>query len=246
MEEQTKENLDLNKLQAKDGKLTILHQHEEIQTKVIHEIHKVDLSGTIQAPGNYVQKRKDVEEQTPKTLCHVLFNYQKRYIHLICRENHPLKYTIKGELVENPLIKQMKINEGSRLNVKDMTDLLKKFRYLFADKDENSRIVKNLQEFRLEASKIIEANNDQRGNQKDYFEIKAKSNIDLTFMLKMPVFIGQPDKTFKVEICYDVREKGIDVYFESPELIELLDADTKAIIHEQLKRFPEEFVFIEQ
>jgi hypothetical protein len=233
-------------LESKEGVLIVEHKTEEIQKKLYHEIHKVDLDGTIQAPGNYVEKRAEVKEQTPRDLCHLLYSYQKRYIHLVCRENHPLKYTIKGQLVENPYFAELNINKGKRYEVKDLTSLLKKYRFLFSDREENSAIVKNLQEFRLEASKVIEASNNQRGDQKDLYEIKAKSNVDLSFNLLMPVFIGQPKKKFKVEICYDVREKSIEVWFESPELIELLDDDTVKIIDEQLKRFPSEFVQIEQ
>jgi hypothetical protein len=119
-------------------------------------------------------------------------------------------------------------------------------RFFFADKEKHMRIVSNLQTFRLSAQKTIEAQNDNQGNAKDLYEIKSDSNIDLSFEVLMPVYIGQPAKKFKVEVQYKVRERAIEVWLESPECAELLKADAEGIINKELARLPKEFVFIEQ
>ena len=53
-EEKTLEKLDLNKLEAKDGKLTVKHVHQTLQTPKVFYAEAVDLDGTIQAPGNFI------------------------------------------------------------------------------------------------------------------------------------------------------------------------------------------------
>lgn len=243
-EKDQKEILHLNKLESKEGVLKVDHTYENIQQKIYHEITGVSLEGDIKAPGNFITKR---QKQALEKRCHVLYNYREGYIKLVTKENHPLKYNITGKLMEHPWLTALRINvKGATTGVKELTDLLKKYRFLFADRAENTKIIGNLQKFRVEATKFIETHNDNAGNQKDYFEVKASSNIDLEYVLKMPVFIGQPEKTFKVTVCYNVRERNIELWLESPELIELLADESQKIIDEELKRIPETFVFIEQ
>lgn len=62
----------------------------------------------------------------------------------------------------------------------------------------------------------------------------------------MPIYVGQPKKKFKVEVLYRIREKNVEVWFESPELQEMLMGDAESIIATELKRFPETILQIEQ
>ncbi len=238
------ENVNFNKLEAKDGKLTIHRITQELETPIVHNETGLTLSGTIQAPGNFIDKRNS---QNPLDRCNIQYSFQGLYIKLTTMENHPLKYNVDGVLKPNPDIVRLKVNTKEKFSgVKDLTQHLRFNRYFFADKEENNKIITNLQNFRVAAQKIIESKDDLRGNQLDHFEIKNESNIDLSFNLSMPIYIGQPNKKFKVEIAYDVREKSIDVWLESPELVELLKENAVEIIQKELERFPKEFVLIEQ
>lgn len=243
----TKEKLELNMLEAKDVVLKVVHQSEA--TPIVYKKDPVQLEGTIQAPGNFVAKRKK-EHNDLKV--HVLYSYAGLFIKLRTEEDADAEqneafYGIVGRLIPNPDIAKLKINvSGSRMSTKDLTDLLKFNRFLFRDKDQNARIIENLQKFKLTAQKHIEANDDSRGNVKDLYEIKNESNVDLGFDLMLPVYVGQPAKSFRVDINYTVRERQIDVWLESAELAELLRSEAMRIIDSELKRFPEEYVFIEQ
>lgn len=245
-EEKTLEKLDLNKFEAKDGKLTVKHIHQELETPRVDYEESVKMSGTIQAPGNFIEKRKDIVEQIDNKRCNVQYSYNGLYIKVRTQENWAVHYHVDGLLKRNPDISMLQINTKKMFSVKDLTQHIRMNKFFFADKDQNIAIVSNLQKFRVEAQTQIETENDNRGNAKDLYEIKNKSNLVLDFDLLMPIYVGQPAKKFRVEVAYAVRERNIEVWLESPELEELFRINSKEIIDHELTRFPQEFVFIEQ
>ncbi len=243
------EKLILNKLEAEKGVLKV--QNENLEQTALFYKKEVELTGTIQAVGNFIEKRTKHD----KLKVHVLYSYLGLFLKLrtdedagftLDGENNEPFYLIEGKLVVNPEIKQLQVNTKHKFGVKELTDHLRFAKYFFADKDAHTAIVSNLQKFKVSAQKFIETQDDTRGNVKDYFEIKNDSNIDLGFDLLMPIYIGQPAKKFRVEIGYNVREKTVEVWMDSPELADLLKESAIAIIDAELARLPKEFVFIEQ
>lgn len=243
MEENTKEHLKLNQLVANDkGEVLIVHRTDD--KKIVHATQELKLEGTITAPGNFIIKRKG---QDKDDRCHVLWSLNGLYIKLVTRENHPLSYTIEGKLIKNPEIEKLCVNTKKTQSVKELAQLLRFNKYFFADGDANIKIVENLMKFKVTAQTHIEKEEATRGNEKDVYEIKGvDSNIDLTFELNMPIYVGQPAKKFKVEILYKIRERNVEVWLESPELADLWRSNADEIIQAELTRFPESFVFIEQ
>lgn len=247
MSEKTLEKLDLNKLEAKDGKLTVKHIHQELETPKVEYAQTVNLNGTIQAPGNFIAKRQPEHNHLK---CNVQYSYRGLYIKLRTEEDWPTHYQIEGTLKPNPDLAKLKVNHDAsqnwKMNINDMYNSLRFAKYFFAKPEQYEKVVSQLSKFSVSANKVITAENDNKGNVKDLYEIKSNSNIDLTFDLNMPVYIGQSAKTFRVEIAFNVRERSVDFWLESPELAEILLADAQDIINAELKRFPENYVFIEQ
>lgn len=239
--EKTLEKLNYNTLESKDGVIKIIHQEEE--TPKVWYDEPVKLSGAIQAPGNFIEKRK---EKHNADKCHVIFSYLGLFIKLTTEENREIGYEVIGKLTPNPEIAALFINATKTFNVSELTKLIRMNKVHFADKDENLRMVSDLQKFKTSAQVEIEQANDNKGNVKDLYEMKSANNLTMHFDLLMPVFIGQEPKKFRVEIACAVRERNVDLWLESPELAELLKCNSKEIIDAQLARFPETFVFIEQ
>lgn len=233
--------LKLNKLEAKDGVITVVERTGDAE-KIFHNT-SVNLSGDIKAPGNFIEKRID---QNPALRSHVLFSYRGLFIKLKTNENHELNYTVDGKLILNPDIQKLKINTMERMTVKTLSDLLRFNRFFFSDKDQHSSIISNLQKFRASVQSQIEQETSTRGDKKDLYDVKVNTDLSLNFALQMPVYIGQQPKKFNVEICFDVSDRNISVWLESPELVEITQVDAIKIIDEQLSRFPKEFVIIEQ
>lgn len=251
---ETKEKLDLNKLEAKDGELKVTHVHQTLETPKVFYKKTVQIAGTITAPGNFVEKRfkglsKEVvvsEDQHERERTNVQYSFSNGEIVLRMSENEEVFYEVSGKLQKNKDIEILKINTGSKLSVQDLSNHLRMKRFFFSDKDQHARLMQNLQTFKVEANKVIEAQNDNRGNARDLYEIKNTSNVDLSFDVTLPIFVGEPQKRFKVEILYAVRERAIEVWLESVEIEEALKADAQGIIEKELQRLPKEFVFIER
>jgi hypothetical protein len=141
-------------------------------------------------------------------------------------------------------IKKLKINTNEILTIKDLTRMIKFNKYWFADKDENNALVQNLQKFKASIQQQIEAEHDTRGNKKSAFEVKVDSTMKMSFVLEMPVFIGQPNKKFKVDIAFDVRDGEIDVWLESPELEDLLKNEAVSIIDSEIKQMSDKGIVV--
>jgi len=151
---------------------------------------------------------------------------------------------VVGKLHPHPQIKKLKINTNEILTIKDLTRMIKFNKYWFADKDENNALVQNLQKFKASIQQQIEAEHDTRGNKKSAFEVKVDSTMKMSFVLEMPVFIGQPNKKFKVDIAFDVRDGEIDVWLESPELEDLLKNEAVSIIDSEIKQMSDKGIVV--
>lgn len=233
-----KENIEI-KVEAGIKELVIRHGDAE----KLHEPKKVILAGTIDAPAEFFRKRPD---QVKKEQCHVLFSFRDKKIVLVLDEKDPHGGSVTGRLISNPELDLFKINSKSSLTIQDLKELFKTGRGFFASADENQKAITNLEKFRLSANVVIEKDNDNRGNVRDLVEATVKTSLDLSFKLNMPIFIGQPAKTFLVEILFDVRDKGVTVWLDSPELRSLIIEDREKIIGAALEPFKKDFVVIEE
>lgn len=207
-----------------------------------YEPQIVNLSGTIQAPGNFIALRKNYHE---KEGVHVLFSKTDMSITLVLDEREHFKTTIKGSLIKNPDLEYYGINKDKIYTIADLQRFLRMRRSHFTDKDKNLLIVDNLSKFKATVSTDMEQQKTTRGESKNLHETKIKTDLALDFELNMPIFKGCENKKFKVEICFSVRDASVDVWLESPELQEIIDRDLDAILKAELTKF-EDFVVIEQ
>jgi hypothetical protein len=214
--------------------------------ELIKEPKIINLEGTIQAPKDYYEKRKDKKQFEPKD-CHVIFSYDKLFIKLVVNESNHYSSTIIGKALKNPDLEKFGINSGNKLWTKNgLKQFLKMNRAFFKDIDSNLKMVTNLEKFSAAVQIQIDQHKDDRGNSKNNSEVKIDSNLDMSFDLQMPIFIGQKTSTFKVEICFDVRDNGITIWLESPELQETIIQQRQILINENIDCFKNDFALIEQ
>lgn len=239
------EKLDLTKLEAKEGILLI--QHETLPTQkaeTIHEEEHVMLEGTIKAPANFFEKRKSEFEHLKS---HVKYSYLKRSVILITEEQYgKLGYEVVGSLITNPMLSAFGINTDRIFKVNDLIKHVRISKFLFADKEQHGKILKSLKEFNAKVETEIRKVNDNRGNIEDVYRVSMTSNAELNFNILAPVFTGEEAKSFNVEICCQADSSEVKFWFESTDLINLLQQDTKKIIDSELSRFDQDLVFIEQ
>jgi len=204
---------------------------------------KVAIDGTIEAPAEYYAKRKSLVEANK---AYVLFSYVGMYIKLFVDEKDHYRTEIGGSLSMNPDLKKFGINEGKIWTKNELKQFLKMNRAFFGDVDSNMKIVTNLEKFSMSVQAQIDDHSDNRGNAKNSSEIKVDTNLEMNFVLNLPIFTGQPKAKFMVEICFDVRDKGINLWLESAELQEFIISQRETIINKNIEPFKSDFVVIEK
>lgn len=208
----------------------------------IYEDRIINISGTIDAPRRFFDKRKEDHNVQG---CMVKYSRDKMEIILICDERNHFHTTISGKMDMNPDLEKYGINKDKIFAVSDLQQFLRMRRSHFVDRDQNAVIVNNLSRFKASVSVELEQQKGTRGEEVSNFERKVKTDLLLNFTLEMQVFKGLLKKKFEVEICFEIRDKAITVWLESPELQEIMDTEKNLIIDEELKTFTD-LVIIEQ
>lgn len=203
----------------------------------------INITGTIASPAEYLLKRKS--ELVAKN-CHVIFSYIKMYIKLIVDESNHYSATITGQTELNPDLKKFGINETRLFTIKELKQFLKFNRIFFAEIDANMKMITNLERFSASVQTQIDAHSNDRGDKKQSLEVKIDSNLDLNFVLNMPIFTGESASKFQVEVCCDIRDGATSIWLESPELQSLIITGREALIKKNIEPFKSEFVVIEQ
>lgn len=146
---------------------------------------------------------------------------------------------IIGKLEVSPEIKELGINDGRIYTAKELSELLKMRRIMFADRDQNLTLVKSLQAFKAKVEQDIEQANDNKGNKKYVFDQSITQTNDLKFTLNWPILSGEPKVKFEVEINYDVRNSAIVFWLESVEMHESHMMACEALFTEEIAKFTE-------
>ncbi len=107
------------------------------------------------------------------------------------------------------------------------------------------QIVSNLGQFRANVNTEIQRMKDDRGNKKEMIETQIVTGLEMSFNLRMPVFKGSKPLTFRVDLCFEIRDSAVSVWMESPELAELTQDEVNRVIDEEVKFF-QKYVVIEQ
>jgi len=205
----------------------------------------INITGTISAPHEFISKRKGLYE---KTRVGVSYNRSLMEITLHADDVNFFGATVTGKLLINPDLNAFGINQAKERTIKDLSKFLKMNKYFFKDVDKCMLIISNLQKFSASVTTQLEQSNDNRGNKNEVFEVKVDSNLDMFFDLNMPIFKGQPAKMFRVDIAFDVRDKSVSIWLESPELQEIILGDRDAILDTQIeaiRKVSPEYIIIE-
>lgn len=199
--------------------------------------NKVRLSGVISAPALFYAKRKTLHDPNK---CHVVFDKQKGVIRLVVDEQaNERNYEVIGEITENKDLEEFAINSGQTFTIKELMQTLKFNRVHFADKDDNAKIVLALQNFKAKIEKTLEDSSNLRGNETKTSITKMEHELQESFMLKMPIFKGGEEKTFRVDVCVQVSDGSVVVWLESRDLKDMEVAGRSAIMDVELKNFAE-------
>lgn len=160
---------------------------------------RVDISGTIDAPKQWLEKRLPLCIVDPKT-CHIIVNREELSITLNCRECDPYGTTIKGSLEMSGQFKIFGINKYEYITSLQMAELIKMNRSFFENRKAAMDLVTQLRGFRAKVDKDLENSDDTRGNRKQMINQVVDSNLPDAFTIVIPIFKGQPVEEIECEV----------------------------------------------
>ena len=205
------------------------------ESRKLYDPVPIDISGHIDAPYCWIKARKDAFEHNT---AHILVNRDEFKITLAINDRDHFSDQIEGKLEESSEFKDMGINSGDYLSAFDLADLIKKNRIYFCDKLAAMKLVTELRKFNAKVNSEIEESDDKRGNTKMNRSQVVTSNIPEGFSLSIPVFKGQKDVTFKVEI--EVNPTNLSCTLTSSEANDYVKTERDTIIDEQLENITKE------
>jgi len=166
----------------------------------VYDPQSLRIIGVIDTPLKWLEKRKDIIYQKQ---CNICFNRDEMGIRLTINEHDHFSDDIYGKLIISPEFKKFGINEGKYVTGLELSDLIRMNRTYFEDKTKAMELVTIMRNFKATVTKEIETNDDKKGNRLAYVRQVVEGNQPPSFELNIPIFKGQPKKTFTVEIDID-------------------------------------------
>jgi hypothetical protein len=192
----------------------------------------VNVSGTIDAVSDWLSTRTIDKEHS-----HIVLDPTGKKVTLVINEGHPHATTISGAITVNPELEKFGINQERRFSPTELSSLLKLNRAYFASPDTHAQILKNLKNHSADISRKINEQSDDRGNNGKSDFTTLISNIDEKFTLNMAIFKGGEKKAFEVNVCLEVRDRGISIWLESVELKEMITLLTETAFDDLKRQF---------
>jgi hypothetical protein len=198
----------------------------------------IELELSIAAAFEYLEK-SDVTDAEIKD-SYVLYSYEGLFLNLVFSNRNRTNDENKGDFFKgmlklHPELDKWQINKAKAYDNMSLSHFIKMNRHFFEDKDIAMKLVHELQGIRIKVDKEFEHSDNKRG---DYKEVIAQriteSNIPAEFTLLLPVFVGQKPQKVRVEI--EVNPKSFECSLISPDLKEIIDLETRALIDTQLEK----------
>lgn len=231
----------LTELNTEEGQETIIRFGDALPLK---EPKAVSISGTIDAPARWIEKRKD---DIVSADAHVLVDRDHMSITLKTDENSAYMDQIVGTLTLSTEMQEFGINTGEYMSCFDMADRIKQLRTYFETQQEAMKLVTELRSFKAKIDKELELSDDKRGNQTILRAQTVESNLPKSFKVNMPIFKGTEKRTFEVEV--EINPNDLSCTLVSPDAHDIVVQERDSQMDGVLVRIAEaapNIVIIEQ
>lgn len=196
---------------------------------------KINLTGVIGVPFEFLKKRYKEPDQINEKRCHVIFSRSQLLICLVINENDEYnRGEITGRLETHPVFDKFAINTPKGWEPEELGMFLKMHKVYFPDKAENMDLVTKLLSFEADVDSKLKQEKQQSGGTTDNYSKVVKSNVPGKFKIKIPLFKGRPAEEFEVEIWAEVNGRTVTLKLFSPEAVSALEEIRDEIIDEQI------------
>lgn len=187
--------------------------------EVKHE-KSIVINGVIDAPSQFLKGKGIVSDK-----CHLRIFQQDGKLELYIQDTDPnTNHVITGALKKNSNLSDFQINSLThRWAVPDFLRFVKQNRFFFANKEQHSRLITNMQAWNAKIETVLVQANDQKGNSNFQIEqkVRAVDGFIDRFELNIPIYQGDVNVKFTVEIGLEPKNTAVLIYLFSDELFEL-------------------------
>jgi len=213
----------------------------------LKEPQKISLAGNIDAPADYLKQRY-VDgmkgkgfQQVDKEKALVEVDKDSNTLTLKLDPENFYGPVITGKLEDSTELKKYCINQGTEFTREELIKLFRMNKVDFNDTAKAEDLVRAFQKFSVKGYVDLVKEDDTRGNFKSSIEKRVETGLPEYFVLNVPIYKGQPEKAFRVDICLELTGSSVSFWFESTELAELRVTHKDEIFTKQLeacKDFP--------
>jgi hypothetical protein len=199
----------------------------------IYDPLAIVLNGTITAPADFADKRKEVISPLETN---VVANFTDRTIRLTVNESSRFKTEIKGTLEMFADLAEMQINGKKTYTSIEFLNMIKFKGSYFKDKEQHTSLLGALKAFEAKVAQEFQNANDYKGAAATKKVVDIKTNVGLEFSLSLPIFTGGEHTSFLVDVCVDINNGGVIFWLESIQLHDLITKGTEHEFKKQLDR----------
>ena len=226
--------------------LTILHGDAPKQLDNLAPV-KVNISGTIDAPLRWLEKRVgDIDQHK----AFIIVNRDKMTVCL--RFNETDAYNegkVLGNMQFSEIFQKLGINAGKQWQPEALGQFLKLNRVYFPNREENMIVVNALKTFNAKVNQDVQRETKENGNRAMVFRQAVDSNIPESFKMRLPIFSGGNPVEIDVETYADIDGTDVTVALQSAGAVDATeDVKLNEInnVLEQIREIAPEIVIIEQ
>jgi len=206
----------------------------------LRDPNQIKLSGRIDSISSFLRARyptrdgKGLQHVDPD-MAVVIVNEDGMWLELQLDPENPFGVIIMSQLEFSTELKQFAVNTNKQWSRKELIQLIR-FNKRFFDADKHEILLNAWQKLNYTVTANVKNESDNRGNKDQEFKKKIDAeHIPTEFILTIPVFKGQPNRTFLVEICFEATDASFVVWFESTELVDIIDKDKKDLFARELE-----------
>ena len=211
----------------------VLREGEAPELLEIKEPERVVISGTIDTPFRWLEKRIELINQKASN---IIVNRDVMGIALTVDETNYYQSDIRGELKTSKEMMEFGINTEKKWEPIKLSKFIKMHRAFFTEKSQNMMLVSTLKNFKAKVNQDIERSKEENGSKVDNYSQVVDSNLPKSFKLNIPLFKGFACEEIEVEIYADVDGRDVSLSLVSAGANEAIEEYKNKVIDEQLEQ----------
>ena len=196
------------------------------------EPERVNITGTIDAPFRWLEKRVELINQKSTN---IIVNRDKMCLALTIDETNYYQTVIGGVLQASKEMLEFGINTDKKWEPIKLSQFFKMHRAFFKDKSQNMVLVSTLKNFKAKVNQDIERSKEENGSKTDNYSQVVDSNLPKSFKLNIPLFKGFTCEEIEVEIYADVDGREVSLSLVSAGANEAIEEYKNKVIDEQIE-----------